>query len=76
MFRNYFKTAWRNLFRQRTYSLFNLLGLSLGISCALLLTLHIKEELSYEKGFSKHERIYRFATTEWSKSSPPWPENC
>jgi putative ABC transport system permease protein len=70
MIRNYFKTAWRNLFRQRTYSLFNLLGLSLGISCALLLTLHIKEELSYEKGFSKHERIYRFATTEWSKSSP------
>jgi putative ABC transport system permease protein len=71
MFRNYFKTAWRNLFRQKTYSLFNLFGLAIGLSCGLLLTLHIKEELSYEKSFSKHDRIYRIVNTEWSKSSPP-----
>ncbi|PWU03659.1 MAG: ABC transporter permease [Bacteroidetes bacterium] len=71
MIRNYFKIAWRNLFRQRTYSLFNLLGLSLGISCALLLTLHIKQELSYEKSFPNHKLIYRCVSTEWSKSSPP-----
>ena len=71
MLKNYFKIAWRNLFRQRTYSLFNLLGLSLGISCALLLTLHIKQELSYEKEFPNHKLIYRCVSTEWSKSSPP-----
>jgi len=71
MFRNYFKTAWRNLFRQKTYSLLNLFGLAIGISCGLLLTLHIKEELSYEKSFSKHDRIYRVVNDEWSKSSPP-----
>lgn len=71
MLRNFFKTAIRNLFRQKAYSLFNLVGLSLGIACGLLLTLHIKEELSYEKSFSKHDRIYRMVTTEWSKSSPP-----
>lgn len=71
MFRNYFKTAWRNLFRQKTYSLFNLFGLAIGISCGLLLTLHIREELSYEKSFPKHKRIYRVVNTEWAKSSPP-----
>jgi putative ABC transport system permease protein len=71
MFKNYFKTAWRNLFRQKTYSLFNLFGLAIGISCGLLLTLHIKEELSYEKNFPKHNRLYRVVNTEWAKSSPP-----
>ena len=71
MITNYFKIAFRNLIKQKAYSLFNLLGLALGISCGLLLTLHIKEELSYEKDFPKHDRIYRVVTTEWSKSSPP-----
>ncbi|MDJ1485506.1 permease prefix domain 2-containing transporter [Cytophagaceae bacterium YF14B1] len=71
MFRNYFKIALRNLLKQKAYSLFNLLGLSLGITCGLLLTLHIKEELSYEKNIPNHNRIFRVANTEWSKSSPP-----
>ncbi len=71
MLKNFFKVAFRNLFKQRSYSLLNLLGLSLGIACGLLLTLHIKEELSYEKNFPKHDRIFRVASTEWSKSSPP-----
>src|SRR4029453_3530044 len=71
MLKNFFKVAVRNLFKQRSYSLFNLLGLSLGIACGLLLTLHIKEELSYEKSFPKHDRIFRVVTTEWSKSHPP-----
>src|SRR6185369_14038506 len=71
MFKNYFKTAIRNLFRQKAYSVLNLLGLALGISCGLLLTLHIKQELSYDKSYPAHNRIYRMASTEWSKSSPP-----
>jgi len=71
MVKNFFKTAIRNLSRQRAYSFFNLFGLALGIACGLLLTLHIKEELSYENNFSKHDRIYRIVSTEWSKSSPP-----
>ena len=71
MLRNFFKIALRNLFRQKAYSLFNLVGLALGIACGLLLTLHIKEELSYEKSFSKYDRICRMVTTEWSKSQPP-----
>ncbi|HYK46847.1 MAG TPA: ABC transporter permease, partial [Parafilimonas sp.] len=69
--KNFFKVAIRNIFRQKLYSLFNLVGLALGISCGLLLSLHIREELSYDKNFPKHDRIYRMVTTEWSKSSPP-----
>ena len=67
----FFRLALRNIFRQKLYSFFNLIGLALGISCGLLLSLHIREELSYEKSFPKHDRIYRMVTTEWSKSSPP-----
>src|SRR6476661_7795588 len=69
--RNLIRLAVRNIFRQKLYSLFNLIGLALGISCGLLLSLHIRDELSYEKDFPKHDRIFRMVTTEWSKSSPP-----
>ena len=71
MLKNFLKVASRNLFRQKTYSILNVLGLSLGITCILLLCLHIREELSYDKDFPKHDRIYRVCTTVWSKSSPP-----
>jgi putative ABC transport system permease protein len=71
MLKNFLKVASRNIIRQKTYSLLNVLGLSLGIACILLLSLHVREELSYDKNFPKHDRIYRVCTTDWSKSSPP-----
>src|ERR1044071_819993 len=71
MNKTFFKVAFRNLLRQKGYSSLNLLGLSIGIACGLLLSLHIREELSFEKNFPKHDRIYRMVTTEWAKSSPP-----
>ncbi len=71
MLKNFFKVAGRNLLRHKTYSLLNVLGLSLGIACILMLSLHVKEELSYDKNFPRHDRIYRVGSTEWSKSSPP-----
>ena len=70
MLKNFFKVAGRNLLRHKTYSFLNVLGLSLGIACILMLSLHVKEELSYDKNFPKHDRIYRVVSTEWSKSSP------
>lgn len=70
MLKNFFTAAARNFLRQKTYSLLNLLGLSMGIACILLLTLHVSEELSYDKSYPKHDRIYRVVSTEWSKSSP------
>ena len=54
MLRNYFKTALRNLFRNRIYALLNVVGLALGIGCALV----IFKVVSFEKSFDKHQENY------------------
>lgn len=59
MFKNYFKTAWRTLWKNKTFSFINIFGLAVGIACALLIIFHVKQEVSYDKGFSKADHIYR-----------------
>lgn len=53
------KVAFRVLKRNRSNSLINLLGLTIGISCFILLGLYVKQELSYDHFNSKKDRIYR-----------------
>jgi hypothetical protein len=48
MLKNYFKTAIRNLKRQKIYSFINITGLSVGLACCILITLYIHFELSFE----------------------------
>lgn len=72
MLKNYFKTAWRNLRKNKVFSIINITGLSLGIACALLIIFHVKEELSYDKGFSKSDRIYRITLKGLQKDSRSW----
>lgn len=62
MLRNYFVIALRLLIKNKTFSMINILGLSTGIACCILITLYIQDELNYEKGFADHERIYRINT--------------
>ena len=59
MLKNYFKITLRNFSRQRMYSLLNVSGLSIGITCAILIFLYIQDELSYDRFHSKSDRIYR-----------------
>ncbi|MGS2764778.1 ABC transporter permease [Sinomicrobium sp. M5D2P9] len=59
MIKNYFKIAWRNMLRNKTFSTINILGLSIGLSCFLLLTLYIKDELNYDRHHENADRIYR-----------------
>ena len=59
MLRNYFKIALRNFVQQKYYSLINTVGLALGIAACILIVLFVRDELSYEKEFSKHQHIYR-----------------
>jgi putative ABC transport system permease protein len=59
MLKNYFKVAIRNLLRHKAYSLINVLGLSIGLTCCLLLFIYVQDELSYDKFHTKSERIYR-----------------
>lgn len=61
MFKNYFKVAVRNLMRKKGFSLINILGLSIGIACCLLILLHVQDELSYDKHHEKSDRIHRMA---------------
>ncbi len=59
MTRNNIKIALRVLWTDRTNTAINLLGLTIGISCFLLLGLYVKQELSYDHFHSKKDRIYR-----------------
>lgn len=59
MVRNYFKTAWRNLLRNKGFALINILGLATGLTCCLLLTLYLQHELSYDRFHAKGDRIAR-----------------
>lgn len=59
MFRNYLKTAFRNLWRQKGYTLINLLGLAIGMATCLLIFLYISFELGYDKHFKDYKNIYR-----------------
>ncbi len=59
---NYIKIAFRNLTRNKVYSLINVLGLSLGIGCCLLLSLYIQDELSYDKHQKGLDNLYTIVT--------------
>ena len=59
MIRNYIKIAWRNLSRNKGFSLTNLLGLTIGITCTLLIALWVQDELTYDKFHSNYKDIYR-----------------
>ncbi|MBU2650669.1 MAG: ABC transporter permease [Bacteroidetes bacterium] len=59
MFSNYLKTAWRNFYRSVSYSLINIIGLALGISCVLIITVYIINEYDFDRFHSKGDRIYR-----------------
>ena len=72
MLKNYLKIAWRNLRKNKIFSISNILGLSLGIGCALLIIFHVKEELSYDKGFTKADRIFRITLQGIGKDERHW----
>lgn len=59
MLKNYFKIAFRNLIKNKTYSSINIFGLSIGIACCMLILLYITNEFSYDKFHKNSDRIYR-----------------
>lgn len=71
MLKNYFKIALRNIKKNKVFSLINILGLAVGLSCVLLIGLFIQEELSYDRFHENAENIYRLTVTEVGES-PSW----
>lgn len=58
MLRNYLKIAWRNLLRSKSFSAINILGLSVGMTCCLLLLLYIRSELSFDIHHEHADNLY------------------
>ena len=59
MFKNYFKTAWRNLVRNKSYAAINITGLAIGIAACLLIFLVVQYETSFDNFHTNKDRIYR-----------------
>ena len=82
MLKNYFKIAWRNLLKNKGFTAINIIGLSLGIGCFIMISMFVIDELSYDHYHEKADRIYRinsdiiFGGTEMSMavSSDPMGE--
>ncbi|MCF8302664.1 MAG: ABC transporter permease [Bacteroidales bacterium] len=74
MFRNYIKVIFRNFYRNKAYSIINIVGLSVGIATAILMLLFVDDELSYDKDIGNSENIYRVGETlywsgKWMKTT-------
>jgi putative ABC transport system permease protein len=59
MIRNYIVVTLRNLVKNSTYSFINIAGLSIGITCSLLILLWVFDELSFDRFFPKADRLYQ-----------------
>jgi putative ABC transport system permease protein len=59
MFKNYFKIAWRQLVKQRMYSVIKIGGFALSIAACLMIALYIRDELSYDAFYENTPRLYR-----------------
>ncbi len=66
MFKNHFKTAFRNLKRNKTYSFLNIFGLAVGIACAAFIFLWIEDELTFNHNFAKRDYLYHVMQNEKS----------
>ena len=66
MFKNYFKTAFRNLWKRKGYSFLNVFGLTVGITCAALIFLWVEDEISFNHNFAKRDYLYHVMQNEKS----------
>ena len=59
MFKNYFKTAWRNLMKNKVFSFINIAGLSIGMAACLLILQYVSFQLSFDRFNKNADDIYR-----------------
>ena len=71
MLRNYLKITWRNVKRNKAYSLINIAGLALGIACCILILLWIQDELSWDRFHENAENIYRVSQRQYNGHLTP-----
>jgi len=71
MIKNYFKTAWRNLLKNKTFSVINVLGLAIGIAAFLLIINYLRFEYSFDDFNANKDRIYRVPMVITEKGGRP-----
>ena len=71
---NYIKTAYRNIIRDKIQTLINVLGLAIGMTCAILIFLWVQNQTNYDKWQKNKENIYRLETKTWV-TMPPYLGN-
>lgn len=69
MLKNYIIIAWRNLIRNKSFSLINMLGLAVSMSVCLLIIMIGMDQYSYDTFHSKKDRIYRVHTTRYQENN-------
>ncbi|HEY0652594.1 MAG TPA: ABC transporter permease [Chryseosolibacter sp.] len=69
MIKSYFVTGWRNLLKSKLYSSLNVLGLTFGMVCFLLIGLYVYDELTFDSQHTQRDRIYRVITHEKNPSN-------
>lgn len=63
MIRNYVKTAWRNLVKNKIFSLINVFGLAVGLSCCMFIASYLYSELTYDTYSANSKQLYRVGVT-------------
>jgi len=79
MLKNYLVLAYRNLVKDKFYSFINIFGLTIGVTCGMLLLLYVTDELSYDRYHKKADQIYRIVSyirepdkiNRWVSTQPP-----
>jgi putative ABC transport system permease protein len=82
MIRNYIKTAYRSLLKNKGFTFLNVLGLSVGLATCLLIVFYVVDELNYDQYNTKADRIYRMGVDAklngnagiYATSEKPWKE--
>ena len=57
MFKNYFKTAWRNLWKNKIYSAINIIGLAIGMAACIIIMLFVSYEKSFDNFQTKNIKV-------------------
>ena len=70
---HYLVTASRNLVKHKLYSCINIVGLSVGLACAIFIVLFLRDELSYDRWIPGSSNLYRIELTFHLAGRPPWP---
>ncbi|MBD0376634.1 MAG: ABC transporter permease, partial [Flavisolibacter sp.] len=70
MLRNYFITAWRNMWRNKTFAIIKISGLSIGLMVCMLIFLYTKDEISFDRFHQNKDRLFRLVQR-WKMGDNP-----